>query len=305
MGFLNEQSLRMIVEAPRDESRSFIFTEIPHLDMSMPLNQSGPLRKMIMAAFFYVTASVGWPELQIIRRASNGTSYIAFTTNTIEPKPTRYLNLYEYDLAETRFYVRPGDVLNLSWQGDADWTRFRFGDIDRVRFNLAYYRNGTSPEIPMVSIVVGDCDSETDQLTLNLLNYCENVTEPTTSGITSTQSSNTILSTNNQNDSKSELTTVVVIGVVTSCALLLMTMIIIMIIMVLAMHWHKSTVKKSSTEENDSKVQYTSAGEDNIIYNSIIEVDVNEAYTIPTGPNVAYSTLAVYDTKPHDYDYIM
>ena len=55
MGFLNEQSLRMIVEAPRDESTSFIFSEIPHLETSMPLNQSGPLRKMIMAAYFQVT----------------------------------------------------------------------------------------------------------------------------------------------------------------------------------------------------------------------------------------------------------
>ena len=101
MGFLNEQSLRMIVEAPRNESRSFIFTEIPHLETSMPLNQSGPLRKMIMAAYFQVTASVGWPELQIIRRASNGTSFVAYTISTTEPKPTRYLNLYEYNLAET------------------------------------------------------------------------------------------------------------------------------------------------------------------------------------------------------------
>ena len=89
----------------------------------------------------------------------------------MEPKPTRYLNLYEYNLAETTFYIRPGEMLNFSWQGDADQIRSRPGiRNNQVRFNLAYYRDGTPSGLPMVSIVVGDCDSQTDQLTLNLLN---------------------------------------------------------------------------------------------------------------------------------------
>ena len=289
MGFLNEQSLRMIVEAPRDESRSFIFSEIPHLETSMPLNQSGPLRKMIMAALFRVTASVGWPELQIIRRASNGTSFVAFTTSTTEPKPTRYLNLYEYNVAETTFYIRPGDLLNFSWQGDAELNHFRPRRINRVRFNLAYYRDGTPSGLPMVSIVVGDCDSQTDQLMLNLLNcHNGNISESTTIGI--------------YNESKYELTNGVIIGVVTSCTLLLIMIITISTMTALVMYWHKSTVKKSSTQENDSdEVYYASIGEVKI------EMDKNEAYAtcIPTESNVAYSLPKIHDVPPNDYDYVV
>ena len=52
---------------------------------------------------------------------------------------------------------------------------------DQIRFSLAYY-NRTSP-VPMVSIVVGDCDSEIDLLTLNTL-YCEPVTITAADSIT-------------------------------------------------------------------------------------------------------------------------
>lgn len=72
MGFLNVQSLRMIVEAPRDlhDLTSFSFPGIPHPAMSMPVTQFGPLRKMVIAARFDINVPIGWPELQIIRRAS-------------------------------------------------------------------------------------------------------------------------------------------------------------------------------------------------------------------------------------------
>ena len=51
----------------------------PHgqLATSMPLTQSGPLKKLIIAAEFDVSASAGWPELQIIRNATD----VVFTPN--------------------------------------------------------------------------------------------------------------------------------------------------------------------------------------------------------------------------------
>ena len=184
MGFLNEQSLRVIVEAPRNiymyDNDSFSFPGIPHQAMSMPFTRSGALRKMVIAARFDIRVPVGWPELQIIRMANDGTpNIIVFTTNTMEPKPTGYLNLYEYNLTPINFAIQVGDTLNISWHGN---------NIQQSRFSLAYYHNGTSPAIPMVSIVVGDCDPETDLLTLNTL-YCEDVNiELPSSGITATQS---------------------------------------------------------------------------------------------------------------------
>ena len=109
-----------------------------------------------------------------MQRASNGhMPMVAFNTNTTEPKPTGYLTLYEYNLEETMLHIEPGDTLDIhdSYQSS--------------RFSLAYYSNGTF-SISLVSFVVGDCESETDPLTLNILN-CEDATMAPTSDQTSTQ----------------------------------------------------------------------------------------------------------------------
>ena len=130
---------------------------------SMPLTQSGPLKKLIIAAQFDVTVSAGWPELHIIRNAA-----VAFSTGTREPKPTGYLNVYEYHISADMFEVKPGDMLNISWHITA------LDDTYLNRFYLAYYCNndtGISFDIPVVSLVVGDCVPEADLLTQDNL-YC-------------------------------------------------------------------------------------------------------------------------------------
>jgi hypothetical protein len=159
----------MIVETPRNThdlaSFSFPGHGIPRPTMSMPVTQFGALRKMIIAAGFDVRVPVGWPELQIIRRANNGTCNVVFMTNATEPKPTGYLNIYEYNLTATNFNIQIGDTLNIAWHGNTL-------QPNQMRFSLAYYKyNGSSP-VPMVSIVVGDCYPATDLLTLDTL-YCE------------------------------------------------------------------------------------------------------------------------------------
>jgi type II secretory pathway pseudopilin PulG len=132
------------------------------------------LRRIVIAAKFNGSVYIGWPELQIIRNSTSGT-YIAFTTSTTEPISTGYLNLYEYDLAATNFDILVGDRLNISWYGNV---RQR----DQIRFSLAYYNNGTPPVVPMVSIVVGNCDPAADLLTLNTL-YCESDTITTSDSV--------------------------------------------------------------------------------------------------------------------------
>ena len=177
------------MEAPRNnicDNDSFSFPGIPHLAMSMPFTQFGPLRKIIIAARFNIRVPVGWPELQIIRTANNGTSNVVFTTNATEPKPTGYLNLYEYDLAPKDFDIEVGDKLNISWYGNVLW-------CDQIRFSLPYYNNGTS-SVPMVSIIVGDYNPETDLLTLNTL-YCEDVPVMATDSINMIRNVTGILAT--------------------------------------------------------------------------------------------------------------
>ena len=126
----------------------------------------------------------------------------------IQPKPTGYLNVYEYNLSTMLpFEVTVGDTLNISWHTDVDHLR-------NICFSLAYY-NGTSAAagIPMVSIVVGNCDSEADLQTLNTL-CCEG-TLHSTGIITYKQTSTVINSTAllastsiNQLEPNTKLTTV-------------------------------------------------------------------------------------------------
>ena len=106
VGFLKEQSLWLIMAEPRTSSPSVSFYNlhtgylgIPHrqqaMSTSIMITQSGPLLRMIIVAEFNVTESFGWPELQIIRNETG----IVFTTGDIQPKPTGYLNVYEYNLS--------------------------------------------------------------------------------------------------------------------------------------------------------------------------------------------------------------
>ena len=84
-GFLNEESLKMIAEAPRNvhDLASFSFPGIPYSNMSMSFTQSGPLKRMVIAARFDVHTSDGWPELQIMRTVNGGIPNVVFTTNTV------------------------------------------------------------------------------------------------------------------------------------------------------------------------------------------------------------------------------
>ena len=262
----------MIVEAQRNmyDYPPFFFPGILYHTISMPVNKSGPLNKIIIAARFDVTMPIGWPEVQIMRRRDNGMSYIAFTTNTTEPKPTGYLNLYEYDLSEAaRFIIKSQDMLNITWHGD----------LSQDRFLLAYYNcyNGApfNNMVPMVSIVVGDYDSDTDLQTLN----CEDIIiaespasdQPSTRAITSPPTSNTIISstiaskkstgsTNTDinfikstvNDKAKDKLSVVISGII-SCSLLLiiiLTTIVVTICFIALRQKRKSASMIATIEMN-------------------------------------------------------
>ena len=190
-------------------------TRAPQPATSMPLTQSGKLKKLIIAGEFDVTVSAGWPELQIIRNATD----VVFTTSTAEPKPTGYLNVYEYDISTDKFEIKAGDVLNISWH-----MHFDVEYLNWNRFSLAYYNTGTSSDsyIPMVSLVVGDCDPEVDLLTLNTL-YCENTTVTTSGNGRET----TTMHTTYTSSLYTQTNLSVVIGMVMSCSLIIILLILV------------------------------------------------------------------------------
>ena len=102
MGFLSRDSLDMIVDAPRDNTifGSLNFTQ--NNVQSMPLNVSGSLIKFVIATKFNHSELSGWPILQI-RRSDNVTAM-----TQLEPRPTGYLNVFEYDPLSVD--IQPGDI---------------------------------------------------------------------------------------------------------------------------------------------------------------------------------------------------
>ena len=215
MGFLTLNEL--------SSQRSFYFPGIiiQH-SISKPLTQSGPLRRMIIAAKFNETAQLGWPELQIIRKANNVTNgadtYIAFTTNATGPRSEPvYCNVYEYDLnPRDSFEIQIGDKLNISWSGDVR-------QPDQIRFSLAYYNNGIL--IPMASIFVGDYDPSPDFMTLNSL-YCEDTVTKESISTTVTQAS----TNQSESDIQTDNMAVIISGVVVFSLFLLITLLISLVV---------------------------------------------------------------------------
>ena len=98
MGFLNRESLELIVDAPRDDTifRSLNFTQNNNIIQNMLLRGSGSMIKFVIAAKFNHTERSGWPLLQISRRDDDD-GFSVTTMTLLEPRPTGYLNVFEYD----------------------------------------------------------------------------------------------------------------------------------------------------------------------------------------------------------------
>lgn len=109
---LNRESLEKIVDAPRDDTIFTSLTDSTHVQdfaasQSMPLTESGNLIKFTIAAKFNHDETSGWPVLQIRR----GTSSNDFNmTMMMDPKPTGYLNIFEYQLSAN---IQPGDRIQI------------------------------------------------------------------------------------------------------------------------------------------------------------------------------------------------
>jgi hypothetical protein len=149
MGFLKNESLQVIVDAPRD---SGIYNFGVTTTQSMPINESGLLVKFFIAAKFDHTISSGWPHLQIRRRIhTSDSSYLrrVFIT-TMEPRPTGYLNVFEYDVQNMTFNVQSDDIIRVFWPSNTN--------VLRRRYSLAYFRDNSNV---MLSIEISQPASTT------------------------------------------------------------------------------------------------------------------------------------------------
>ena len=110
----------------------------------MPINESGLLVRLLIAAKFDHTISSGWPVLQI-RRTLNGdsSSHLTPLSTMKEPRPTGYLNVFEYVKQAMAFEVQHGDIVRVFWPPDTN--------PNERRYSLAYFRGSSNV---MVSIEV-------------------------------------------------------------------------------------------------------------------------------------------------------
>ena len=114
MGFLDRQSLTMIVDAPTDRDQ---LISTPHrivthnCTIQSNLSFSGRHHiNFVIAAKFNRSTSSGWPVLQIKRRVPND-SFNTIVMTQLEPRPTGYLNVFEYKLLSDD--VQQGDVVHI------------------------------------------------------------------------------------------------------------------------------------------------------------------------------------------------
>jgi flagellar biosynthesis/type III secretory pathway M-ring protein FliF/YscJ len=174
----------------------------------------------------------------------------------MKPRLTGYPNVYEYEL-NNNVIVRVDDILTISWHGNVS-------QPDQVRFSLAYYiNNGFS--VPMVSVVVDDCD---DLLTSNALHCTSHVTRNvtitpatngrTTSTSTTTNAGNDITptqaNTNQANESDSEIQlsttneTIIISGVVVFSLVLLIILLIFLIVFTFVVKRRRKSASMNATD---------------------------------------------------------
>ena len=222
VGFLNRESLFLIVDTSSSDTRH------PHLEeylttdtnQSMPLNKSGHLEKIVIAAKLNHDIVSGWPILQIMRKVSkNSTSTVDMTMS--EPRPTGYLNVYEYD---TSMNIEVGDMVHIQWP--AEVVR-----VSESRYLLAYLtqlQGGTRK--PLIYINVSSLSQ----------NQTTTVTIPDATTINFQTGADATV-TNNMFAIVGGVLFILVVVV-------LLAVVVIVIIMLLVMYQRKSTTKQSSND---------------------------------------------------------
>ena len=150
MGFLKKKSLQVIVDAPRDNRIYNSFNILLSNIQSMPTNESGLLEKFFIAAKFDHTIPSGWPLLQIRRRIHTSNSLNLVFSTSMEPRPTGYLNVFEYNVQNMTFDVQHNDIIRVFWPPNMNILR---------RYSLAYFGNRSNM---MLSIKISQTASTTD-----------------------------------------------------------------------------------------------------------------------------------------------
>ena len=238
VGFLSQISLGRIINAPRDNSvhQLLSFSE-DATTVLLTSVESGYtyLMSVTIAAKFNHTVPYGWPSLQV-RRPSNNVSYVSVYVTESEPKPTGYLNVFEYDLSDDEFELHPGEQIRLSWI---------IRSSNPARYSLGYYQ--ASP----MAFGVTELHQNGSVTTMSEINKstCSSSHMSTTPPTGDTTMLTTIM--NAQKLKQSDETTFAIVGGVL-CTMAFIILLVVLTIAVFVVYRFKNHTKKFSLSTNDN-----------------------------------------------------
>ena len=229
MGFLNRESLKQIVDAPRDDTifRSLRFTQNNVQSMRMPLSVSGSLIKFIIAAKLNHSDPSGWPILQVIKRVSGGSNVTAMTQ--LEPRPTGYLNVFECGPLPAN--IQPG-VIAVS-----------IVSTGQSRYFLAYLVESSSARVSLLVYVNVSNDNTvvTPPTTIKVETKLVSSTAPTTISLSTHSESSDTSTTDPGSDSA------IVGGLLGTLVMILILLVVLIIIFIVFLTYrHKQNMKQFS-----------------------------------------------------------
>ena len=249
LGFLKNKALQVIVDAPRDNRIYNSFNVILSNTQSMPINESGLLEKFFIAAKFDHTVPSGWPVLQIRRIIhTNDSSYFSqvFST-TMEPRPTGYLNVFEYDVQSIAFDVQNDDLIQVFWPNSINVAR---------RYSLTYFRNSSNVMLSIktnqtitLSITVDDSTSTPEPLTT--MGEPKIATKIPKESTTRPKEDTTTMSSTESSTKAQNQVAIIAGGVL--CALVIMILLVALVIAVFVVLQCRSHTKDFSLNTNDLK----------------------------------------------------
>ena len=269
-----------IVNAPRDTHihQLLTFSQYPTTVFTPSRTKPGYLIRVTIAAKFNYTIPFGWPALQV-RRQTNSTngSYTSIYITQREPRPTGYLNVFEYDLSDNAFEVQPGERIRLFWFPLSSYP---------ARYSLAYDEWGA---MAMGSII--DIQNVTTMSTISTpeLTYGGTQPNPTngSSGITSSvEPQNSMITTEmditvqSKQPHVSEATTAIVGGVLCILTIILLVVLAITVFVVFRRRNHTKDFSPSGNELDASVLPISLAP---IIHNptySLVDSEFHNHYTI-------------------------
>ena len=244
VGFLNQVSLRQIVNAPRDNRvyGHLTFSEdAATVLLTSPVKQGSVyLVRLAIAAKFNHAIPFGWPALQTRRLYDNGSLLSLYITKS-EPRPTGYLNVFEYDLSDNGFELHPGEQIRLSWIPTTS---------NPARFSLGYYE-GIQMALGLIKSQSVTTVSEINRSSSQPSTH--HGSHMSTTPSTGLHSDTTMLTTKmgTQELKQSDETIITIVGGVL-CTMAVIILLVVLTIAVFVVYRFRNHTKKFSPSTNDT-----------------------------------------------------